>query len=668
MALLVVLLCSTAGLVLSNALATSRPIHKSLMGPPSEFPRYVPPSPFDSAVSSRSLMLPWAAVRDGDPYVATFAVDSSDYITVALISTRVEDLRTVIRDASGVVARPSQSVNESIGMDGLTHPTVTLVFVKPVVGKWLLEISTDSTDLIQAAVLIGYSGQVIWHSSVDTHKLLTGSTVNIMAVATDQQGLQERQSGQMPKALKGVFIDEASVTLFDPNGTTVVDNMQPSDSGDSGGTAFSLAFQLTVPGTYIMWTSSSGVFRTDNSLVTFQRSSWMMFNVVDKSVSLTGAVQGHREHLPLISDVKGSLCSDRPHFWITAAVKTEPSVNPQYRVYAEVWGRHFITGKEVAIAWISGMSDVVQDSPSTGTLSLRLDLIWLLKAEAFPPYSLRQVRVEETGSFISVSSMDYIPIVLSNNLSDQLKHIVVTNGSELNMHLSQSNLCTSNNSNATKSGGKLILVHGYCSQERTFPESDFTDVAFFEDFKQSRTTDTFARLILEFGEQYESFGLAAHSHGGVASLHLYTYYESGLDKAEGERLIQTIGTPYHGSPLAELLASIGKLIGIGCGPNPDLSYDSMERWLAAIPAEKQQALHYYTTQYKTGGLINYCLLPSNLILSWPNDGLVEKSKTDLPFGQPAGHSEGECHTSGMHWPPQTKNAQRNEEINRLAAR
>ena len=73
-------------------------------------------------------------------------------------------------------------------------------------------------------------------------------------------------------------------------------------------------------------------------------------------------------------------------------------------------------------------------------------------------------------------------------------------------------------------------------------------------------------------------------------------------------------------------------------------------------------------QYKTGGLINYCLLPSNLILSWPNDGLIEKKKADLPFGQSAGHSEGECHTVGMRWPPQTQNAQRNEEINRLAAR
>ena len=528
--------CSTVCLVLSIALAIGRASssgikQKSLMGPPSDFPRYVPPSPFDSAVSSRSLMLPWAAVREGDPYLATFAVDSAEYITVALISTKVEALELVVKDASGVVAQPSQSVSEPIGMDGLTYPTLTLAFVKLAIGSWSLEISTDSVDIIQAAILIGYSGPVVWHTSIDTHELLTGSTVNILAVASDNQGLQERQSGEMPKALENVFIDDASVTLFYPNGTTVVENMQPGESGDISGTSFRLAIRPTVPGTYIMWTSSNGVFRTSNTSVTFQRSSWMTFNIVDKSVSLTGKVQGHSEHLPLISDPESSLCSDKPHFWISASVKTEPSVNPQYRVYAEVWGKHFITGKEVAVAWISGMSDVLHDSPSTGVLSLRLDIIWLLKAWAVPPYSLHQVRVEEIGSFISVSSMDDIPIELSDSLSDQLKKIVSTNGSELNMHLSQSNHCISNNSTLAKSGRKLILVHGYCTQERTFPESQFTDVAFFEDFKQSRTTDEFARLIHDFGEQFESFGLAAHSHGGVASLHLYTYYESGLDEA-----------------------------------------------------------------------------------------------------------------------------------------
>ena len=75
-------------------------------------------------------------------------------------------------------------------------------------------------------------------------------------------------------------------------------------------------------------------------------------------------------------------------------------------------------------------------------------------------------------------------------------------------------------------------------------------------------------------------------------------------------MLQSVGTPYHGSPLAELLAAIGKLIGIGCGPNPDLSYDSMERWLAAIPADKQQAVHYYTTQ------VSSCLNTYTICLSF----------------------------------------------------
>lgn len=73
-------------------------------------------------------------------------------------------------------------------------------------------------------------------------------------------------------------------------------------------------------------------------------------------------------------------------------------------------------------------------------------------------------------------------------------------------------------------------------------------------------------------------------------------------------------------------------------------------------------------QYKTGGLINYCLLPSNLVLSWPNDGVVENKKTDVPYGNDAGNSQGECHTMSMNWPPQYSNSERNAIMNSSGAR
>lgn len=531
----VTLVCIIA---VSSTVSSSKLVYKSLMGSPSEFPRHVTPSPLDSAVSSRSDMLPWASFGHGQPYLGTFEVDSTDYVTLAVISKTNADLQSMnvkVTDPTRAVVEPSLTTNESIGMDGLAYPTLTVAFLKPMVGQWSLEIAPNSDDVnsvMQAAVLIGYSGPVIWHTSIDSHDLLTGCLINIQAVATDEEGLGARKSGEMPRSLGNAFIDDAVVTLFNPNNTTVVQKMALDLTGEVDGPQFELTIRPTVPGTYRFWTQAFGFFRTGNKSVNFQRSSWMTFCVVEKSVSLTGNAYVHSEYLPLVSDSDSSGCIDTPHFWIAASVNPEPSINPQYRVYAEVWGKHFISGRDVPIAWISGMSDISDDVSSTHSVSLRLDIKWLLKAFAFPPYSLRSVRVEEVDNFISVSTADHITIGLSDSLSDQLKQIIATNGSQLNSCKFPAKPLVSNHSKTeSQSGGKLILVHGYCTSELTFPKSQFTDAAFFEDFEQSRTTDEFARLIHDFGDQFESFGLAAHSHGGVASLHLYTYYESGLDKA-----------------------------------------------------------------------------------------------------------------------------------------
>ena len=121
-------------------------------------------------------------------------------------------------------------------------------------------------------------------------------------------------------------------------------------------------------------------------------------------------------------------------------------------------------------------------------------------------------------------------------------------------------------------GGKLMLVHGYCSGGNPFPVSQFSNYIVFSDPNKNRTHDQFANLIKNFGAAYPSFGIVAHSQGGAASLHLYTYYWSGLDYATGgSRLIQTVGTPYQGTALAGNLAALGSVFGAGCGTNYDLT-------------------------------------------------------------------------------------------------
>ena len=79
--------------------------------------------------------------------------------------------------------------------------------------------------------------------------------------------------------------------------------------------------------------------------------------------------------------------------------------------------------------------------------------------------------------------------------------------------------------------------------------------------------------------------------------------------AESRRIIQSVGSPYKGSGLAGVIASIGTVVGIGCGRQTDLTYDGASKWLSSIPLSARQQLYYSYTQYKDW---SWCSLPANV--------------------------------------------------------
>ncbi len=124
---------------------------------------------------------------------------------------------------------------------------------------------------------------------------------------------------------------------------------------------------------------------------------------------------------------------------------------------------------------------------------------------------------------------------------------------------------------------KKILVHGYCSLG-VWPMAHFTDAIEFSDpdtiapVESSWSHNQFALKIDKFANDNDivSCGIIAHSQGGLASLHLKDNYWSCLDNAQdsdleenGGRLIQSVGSPYQGTPLAGNLAAIGNVFGVG---------------------------------------------------------------------------------------------------------
>ncbi len=233
------------------------------------------------------------------------------------------------------------------------------------------------------------------------------------------------------------------------------------------------------------------------------------------------------------------------------------------------------------------------------------------------------------------------------------------------------------NSSRKLQGGKhkKILVHGYCDTKSDFPISHFTDAVQFTDPDSSSpkprswSNDEFARKIHKFALRHgiHGCGVVGHSQAGMAALHLKENYWSCLDNAtSGSRLIQSVGTPYQGTILAGSLAAVGGVFGIGCGYNYDLTESGARKWLRSISSSTRKDVYYYLTGAPTGWWTTPCLYSADLIIKDAEDGVVNRGRGQLPGGNNAGYTSGQCHTDGMHHGNQCSDMRRNNEMNSKA--
>jgi hypothetical protein len=284
-------------------------------------------------------------------------------------------------------------------------------------------------------------------------------------------------------------------------------------------------------------------------------------------------------------------------------------------------------------------------------------------SKAVAQFELRNLRIEDPDHFVTLASAKRLPLSLP---AIKARGVAVDQPDELMlMGPRPQNLLAQEKG----VGKRLLLVHGYCSGG-VWPASQFGTASTFLDANQNRSHDQFARLIQSFGSTWNSFGVVAHSQGGAASLHLYTYYWSGLDNATGSRLIQSVGTPYQGTNLAGILASLGSWFGVGCGTNDNLSYSGASSWLAGIPTWARGKVNFYTTAFRTTNwwTNDYCNFATDLVLSDPEDGTTEKAYGQLSGAVNRGHTSGQCHTAGMRDPAQYNDSTRNATMNTYAAR
>lgn len=617
---------------------------KQLAGPASEMAQMRAPDPAAGAIHSKAALIPveFSPTTGGKfAWQGPLAVERGD-LRMMVFSDPGSNWQVDLQSPAGNQLKASSLARETrrseFGMQGASIPGDLYGFEGIEPGRWSVKIQGPANS--RGFVLIE-GDPSIELSSYQTHKRqLVGEQIGVAALLTSEGSKQQVSMGK-----EAGRIDSAVLHVTYPDGTiTKIAMFDDGRNGDgaAGDGVYGGSFAAKSAGDYVAQVIVSGTNLAGAPLL---RTAEHLIPVIESSLTVGNAAVS----------VKAAR-SDEARLVLNIPVESAKR-DQHYRAIGEVWG-HDAAGKATPVAWIGGMVE-----PKHGSIALALDEHWIALAKANGPFELRDLRIEDPNHFITVASAKRIAL--------ELPALSVTKAAseiEINerMLMGPRPAATAQTKGV---GQRLILVHGYCSGG-VWPAAQFTTDSTFLDANQNRTHDEFARRIRDYGATWNSFGTVAHSQGGAASLHLYTYYWSGLDNATGSRLIQSVGTPYQGTNLAGILATLGSWFGVGCGNNSNLNYSGASSWLAGIPTWARGKVNYYTTSFKSTNWYtnDYCNFATDLVLSDPEDGTTEKAYGQLSSAINRGHVTGQCHTAGMRDPAQYLNSSRNSTMNTNAAR
>lgn len=606
---------------------------KQLAGPPEEFEMMQPADAVANAVSSKAALIPvsFDSSKQGNRWRQSIPMDSANARVLLLKSSSSDwDFKLAESGKAAPESASSRAVvhtQTTFGMQDANVPAELFAFENLKATNYSVEI--NSNDGAEGFLLVEGDDATQLQSYPLNRQFALGQPVTILA--------------RLQNSDARAAITAASLNVTSPSGekssTALHDDGQHND-GAAGDGLYGATFSPVELGDYRAQVLATGAVG-DRSLI---RSAEHVIPVIDDQIVIANSDASLK-----VGQSAGRLALSIPMVASKAA--------QHYRVYAQVWGSD-ARGREIPVAWVSTMA-----VPSQGAAYLELDQRWIAKSGASAPFSLREVRVEDPDHFITLASADRI------NVRDAIAPVDVQRNIEIDEAMRMGVRPAALNSAERGTGSRLLLVHGYCSNS-VWPAAQFSNASVFLDTNQNRSNDQFAQRIKTFGNTWNSYGVVAHSQGGMASLHLYNYYWSGLDNATGARLIQSVGTPYQGTNLAGVLAALGGIFGVGCGTQNDLTYSGASSWLAGISSTSRAKVNFYTTAFKTTNwwTNDYCNFASDLVLSDPEDGTTEKAKGQLSGGVNRGHVDGQCHTAGMRDPAQYNDAGRNSVMNSNAAR
>ena len=457
-----------------------------------------------------------------------FPVDSCSMVVVSMFfdANQQKHLKLSFTDPDGKEATPDRVVDDYLGFNtGDFYPCMSYMFVKPLVGRWSMRVSwklldgkINSSSFLTTQVYFTIAFQdsdlKVW-TSLGSTDLRLGKDITMEAMIP-VPGVVVDNAGRPQASVQ--LVRDAEVTIVEPDGDTFTKNMQ--DETNDG--IFEASFRPASIGVYNALVTVGGKDQQGNEV---SRSLWYLFRVAEPSLNLTGSASASLYTHPVTNAVIINL---------DIGVQWDPSASSVYRGYAEVWGVSAENGQtEVPVAWVSGMVQVSKDSSANQSspynVRFELDSLWLDVAKAKPPLQLHNLTFEESDGFVTLVYPTTLPVVTTNRqLREFQPRRVVT---DITYEMRNGFNWYRHNFSKDPNPGKIVLVHGYCSADVPYTAEDFTDAVAFKDFHQSRSNDEFAQKIIEFvdSEHITKFSTASHSHGGIATLHMYTYYQTGMD-------------------------------------------------------------------------------------------------------------------------------------------
>ena len=519
-------------------------LYKKLAGPASEFTDFSQPSSYDAAQESRALMLPKVELKPFHLHEdLQFPVDPCSLMVVSMFfdTNQKKHLKLTFTDPTGKEVTPDKVLDDYLGINtGDFYPCNSYVFQKPSIGRWDVRVrwtlfnnnsasfvfmTTDVYLTVAFQALDDGSELKVWTAFKD-EDLRLGRDITMEAMIPLPSGGMDNAG--RPQASSQVVRD-AEVTVVEPGGGSFTKSM---NAGTNDG-IFEAVFRPVSTGIYNALVRVNGKDWQGNE---FARSLWYLFRVAEPSLNLTGSASASLYTHPI---------TNADIITLDIGVKWDPSASPVYRGYAEVWGVLAENEKtEVPVAWVSGMVQVSKDSlaneSSPYAVRFELDSRWLDVAKAKPPLQLRNLTFEESDGFVSLVYPATLPVTTANRrLYDFQPGPTVP---DITYEMRNGFNHYRYNYSKDPTPGKIVLVHGYCTSDVPFTTEDFTDAAVFKDFGQSRSNDEFAQLIIEQmqSQGVTKFSTVSHSHGGIATLHMYTYYQTGMDATTVRYLVPCV--------------------------------------------------------------------------------------------------------------------------------